>query len=76
MSEYSYCAEWDAGSMGCGELLMLLSTQLKSLNPGDVLKLTAQDTGAIEDLPAWCTMTGHLLRQANHPIYFIERKRG
>jgi tRNA 2-thiouridine synthesizing protein A len=67
-------AEWDAGNMGCGELVMALRIRLQSLNPGQVLKLRATDQGAPEDLPAWCRLTGQTLVFFNHPEYWIQRK--
>lgn len=67
-------AQWDAGDMGCGELILELRTRMKALRPGQVLRLVAHDPGAIEDLPAWCRMTGHHLNRAEHPTYFIQRK--
>jgi tRNA 2-thiouridine synthesizing protein A len=51
---------WDAGDMGCGELVMLLRARLKSM-PGGLLKVIALDPGAPEDLPAWCRMTRNAL---------------
>lgn len=68
--------EWDAGDMGCGELVLLLFQRLKQLRPDDVICLTATDTGAKEDLPAWCSMTGHSLLKAEHPRYWIKKKKG
>src|SRR5579871_3205194 len=50
---------WDAGDMGCGELVMALRVRLLKLAPGDVLELTARDPAAPHDLPAWCRLTGH-----------------
>jgi tRNA 2-thiouridine synthesizing protein A len=67
-------ALWDAGDMGCGELIMLLSDRLKALRPGQTLKLVARDSGAVEDIPSWCRLTGNTLIEANHPEYFIRRK--
>jgi tRNA 2-thiouridine synthesizing protein A len=67
-------SEWDAGDMGCGELVMELRIRLKPMRPGHLLKLTARDPGAVEDLPAWCRLTGHHLVSADHPLYFIRRK--
>ena len=67
-------AQWDAGDMGCGELILQLRTRVKAMRPGQVLHLIARDPGAIEDLPAWCRLTGHRLNRADHPIYFIQRK--
>lgn len=65
---------WDAGGMGCGELVFVLAMRLRALPPGALLKLTATDLGAPHDIPAWCRMTGHLLVRAGHPHYFIRRK--
>jgi len=67
-------AHWDAGEMGCGELVMALRLRLRELDPGDILELRALDPGAREDLPAWCGLTGNPLVRAEHPVYFIARK--
>jgi tRNA 2-thiouridine synthesizing protein A len=68
-------SEWDAGDLGCGDLVLELRDRLRALEPGDVLKLVAFDPGAPLDLPAWCVMTGHALVFHSHPHYFIRRKR-
>jgi tRNA 2-thiouridine synthesizing protein A len=55
-------AEWDAGDIGCGQLVLDLRNRLKAM-PGGVLKVIALDAGAPEDLPAWCRLTrNELLR--------------
>ena len=66
--------EWDAGDMGCGELILLLRFRLDAMKPGQKIRLVARDRGAIEDMPSWCRMTGHVLVSANHPVYIIQRK--
>ena len=66
--------EWDAGDLGCGELVLELRLRLEAMAPGQVLKLTALDPGAPADLPAWCRMTGHTLVNRQHPVYLIRRK--
>jgi tRNA 2-thiouridine synthesizing protein A len=66
--------EWDAGDLGCGELVLQLSQRLKELDSGQVLKLKAKDPGALEDLPAWCKLTGHKLLVSAHPEYWIQKK--
>jgi len=66
--------EWDAGSMGCGELVLKLRLRLREVAAGEVLAVTATDPGAIEDLPAWCELTGHALVRAEHPRYWIRRR--
>ena len=67
---------WDAGDMGCGEVIILLRTRMRKLSPGEVFKLTASDLGAPEDIPAWCRLTGRRLLQARHPHYWIEQTQG
>lgn len=67
-------AEWDAGDMGCGDLVLELRARVEALVAGRVLRLTARDPGAPADIPAWCRMTGHALVSAQHPIYLIRRK--
>lgn len=67
-------SHWDAGQMGCGELVLQLRGRLARLAPGDLFELTAHDLGAPEDLPAWCRMTGHVLVAAEHPRYLIARR--
>jgi tRNA 2-thiouridine synthesizing protein A len=68
-------AEWDAGDMACGDLVLELRQRLRTLAPGQVLHVTARDAGAPQDVPAWCGMTGHRLLVARHPDYVIERRR-
>jgi len=67
-------AEWDAGDMGCGELVLELRARLGRLRPGQVLRLTARDPGAPADIPAWCRLTGQILVGRHHPVYLIRRK--
>ncbi len=68
------CDSWDAGDIGCGELVLALRTRLLALPPGGVIRVRATDPAALEDLPAWCRLTGHSLVSADHPIYLIRRK--
>jgi tRNA 2-thiouridine synthesizing protein A len=66
--------EWNAGHLGCGDLVLELMQRMKALRPGQVLKLVALDPGAPADIPAWCRMTGHTLLEEAPPEYFIRRK--
>ncbi len=65
---------WDAGDMGCGELVIELRRRLTPLAPGARFELVAHDPGAPEDLPSWCRLTGHELVTAAHPVYLIQRR--
>ena len=66
--------EWDAGDLGCGDLVLQLMGRVTAMRPGEVLRLVALDPGASADVPAWCRMTGHALLDAQPPVYLIERK--
>ena len=66
--------QWDAGDLGCGDLVLQLRLRVEALAPGEVLRLTARDPGARADIPAWCRMTGHTLLVEQHPLYQIRRK--
>ena len=65
---------WDAGELACGDLVLQLRGRMEAMSPGQVLRLIARDSGAPEDLPAWCRLTGHTLLSATPPVYLIRRK--
>jgi tRNA 2-thiouridine synthesizing protein A len=65
---------WEAGNLGCGDLLLQLRARVEGLAPGALLRLVALERGARADLPAWCRLTGHTLVAAEHPVYLIRRK--
>jgi tRNA 2-thiouridine synthesizing protein A len=67
-------AVYDAGDLGCGDLVLELRTRLRAMPPRAVLALSARDPGAREDIPAWCGLVGHALLRAAHPEYLIRRK--
>jgi tRNA 2-thiouridine synthesizing protein A len=67
-------AQWDAGDLGCGDLVLELRLRMDAMRPGQLLRLTARDPGARADIPAWCRMMGHTLIAEHHPVYEIRRK--
>jgi tRNA 2-thiouridine synthesizing protein A len=72
--ELQPAGSWDAGELGCGELVFELMTKLRALAPGAIFRLTARDAGAPHDIPAWCRLTGNALVRAEPPHYLIRRK--
>jgi tRNA 2-thiouridine synthesizing protein A len=70
-----YDAAWDAGDLGCGELVIELRFKLKAMRPGQVMRVHATDAGAPQDLPAWCRMTRDTLvhHDPEHKLYYIAR---
>jgi tRNA 2-thiouridine synthesizing protein A len=67
-------ADWDAGDLACGELVLELRRRLRTMAPGNIIRIRALDPAAPEDMPAWCRLTGHTLVHASPPDYFIRRK--
>jgi tRNA 2-thiouridine synthesizing protein A len=68
-------ADWDAGDLACGELVIELRFRLKAMQPREVIRVHASDIGAPYDLPAWCKMTGDRLLHVDREraLYYIER---
>ncbi|MGI4855625.1 MAG: sulfurtransferase TusA family protein [Janthinobacterium lividum] len=73
----AFDVEWDAGGLGCGELLLKLRRRLRDI-PGQVIKLRASDLGAMEDIPSYCRITGHRLLHADaaQGIFWIQAREG
>lgn len=75
-SSPTFDVEWDAGDMGCGDLLLHLRFRLRAMQPGQIIKVRATDPGAPADLPAWSRLTGDSL--VHHDVvghqYYIRRK--
>ena len=67
---------WDAGDMGCAQLVFQLKLLLDRMDPGEELEVVARNPGAPVDLPAWCRMTGHDLVSAEPPVYVIRHANG
>jgi tRNA 2-thiouridine synthesizing protein A len=67
--------DWDAGDLGCGELVLLLRFRLKEMRAGQVIRVRATDAGAPHDIPAWCRMTGETLvgQDPGRGYYWIRR---
>lgn len=66
-------SRWDAGDIGCGQLVFELSARVRNVASGERLEVIARDPGAATDIPAWCRMTGNRLISSEHPVYVIER---
>ncbi len=68
----------DASESGCGELVMLIAQQMKTLAVDAILEVRAYDLAAAVDIAAWCRLTGHLLLEQQldeKPKRFLIQKR-
>lgn len=54
-------AELDCTGLRCPLPLLRLKQQMARLAPGAVLAMTATDSGARRDIPAWLALTRHRL---------------
>jgi tRNA 2-thiouridine synthesizing protein A len=54
-------ATLDAQGQMCPMPIVMLAKKMKELKSGQVLELIADDIGAKEDVPAWCSRTGNPL---------------
>ena len=68
--------DWDAGDLGCGDLVLRLRFRLKAMQRGQVIRVRALDPGAPHDLPAWCRLTGETLLHCDPQakLYYIRRE--
>lgn len=51
---------FDGGDLDCGSgLLLLIRQHIDPLDPGELLEILSTEVSVVEDLPAWCRMTGN-----------------
>ena len=69
-------AEWDAGELGCGELVLELRTRMQAMAPGAGAAARSRcDPGAPGRHPGLVPDDRpHAARQHHHPVYLIRRK--
>ena len=67
-------AEWDAGDLACGDLVLELLQKIRAMPPGSILKLIATDPAARIDIGAWCRVTKNPLVAMSPPMFLIRRK--
>ena len=51
----------DARRMFCPMPVIRTQDKINELNPGDILEVTCTDPGALNDIPAWCRINGHII---------------
>ena len=67
----------DARGLLCPMPVVKADKEMKSLEPGQVLKILATDRGSIADMPAWAEDTGNELldwHEEHGVLVFIVRK--
>ncbi|MFP5298108.1 MAG: sulfurtransferase TusA family protein [Actinomycetota bacterium] len=67
----------DCTGLLCPMPVVKASKEIRTLEPGQVLKILATDRGAISDFPAWAEDTGNTLLESgddNGVLYFYVEK--
>ncbi|HEX9914481.1 MAG TPA: sulfurtransferase TusA family protein [Candidatus Bathyarchaeia archaeon] len=57
--------ELDCKGMFCPMPIVQLKKATKTMNPRQVLRLTATDPGSVRDVPAWASKTGNKVLEAS-----------
>ncbi len=57
MSKYTL----DARNSLCPMPVIKTQNKINELQAGDVLEVSCTDPGALNDIPAWCRINGHLV---------------
>lgn len=67
----------DARGQMCPMPILMLAREIKQLQPGQVVAISATDQGAKKDIPAWSEKTGNALlnfTEENGVLTFYIRK--
>lgn len=70
--------ELDCSGLACPMPILKTKKAVDSLQPGQVLKMTATDPGSLPDIEAWTAKTGHELvaheKDGEKFIFYIKHK--
>jgi TusA-related sulfurtransferase len=68
---------FDASGLMCPMPVVKAAREMKSLAPGQVLKIIATDRGSVADVPAWAADSGHDLiasaTEGNVFVFFVRK---
>ncbi len=60
MSHYTL----DARNSLCPMPVIKTQNKIAELQAGDILEVTSTDPGALNDIPAWCRINGHIVQES------------
>lgn len=70
--------ELDCSGLACPMPILKTKKAIDSLQPGQVLKMTATDPGSLPDIEAWTSKTGHELvsheKDGDKFVFYIKHK--
>ena len=53
----------DARRSLCPMPVIKTQNKIAELTAGDILEVTCTDPGALNDIPAWCRINGHIVKE-------------
>ena len=66
----------DARNTFCPMPVIKTQNRIAELQSGDELEVTCTDPGALNDIPAWCRINGHIVKdtreEGNEVVILIE----
>ncbi|BBB90093.1 DsrE/DsrF/DrsH-like family protein [Methylomusa anaerophila] len=62
----------DCSGLQCPGPIMQVNNAINSMEPGEILAITATDPGFAADIEAWCRSTGNQLLSINKSVQFIK----
>ncbi len=55
----------------------MLAKAVREMKPGQVVRLLADDAGAVKDVPSWCRTSGNEFlsseEKANHWVFYVRK---
>ncbi|ORU92226.1 MAG: SirA family protein [Cycloclasticus sp. symbiont of Bathymodiolus heckerae] len=61
--------ELDARRLMCPMPVIKTQNIIKTLSPGDNVRVTCTDPGVMQDIPAWCRINGHIVLKTEEIDY-------
>ena len=56
----------DARFLLCPLPVIRVQEKVKGLSPGDIIEVVGTDPGVMQDIPAWCRISGHKVLDARN----------
>ena len=56
----------DTRNLLCPLPVIRAQDRAEGLPPGTLLEVVATDPGVVNDIPAWCRLSGHAIRSIDH----------
>ncbi|MDF1538709.1 MAG: sulfurtransferase TusA family protein [Candidatus Thorarchaeota archaeon] len=77
MADHQVAKEFDASGLRCPMPILQTKKQMKTIEIGEILKVTATDIGTKKDFPAFAERTGNeiveLVEEGDKLIWYLKR---